>query len=190
MIKAIIFDCFGVLTVDSWYAFIDSLPSDILDEARAVTHAYDSGVITKPDLVSKISELTGAGTNEVAEASSPKLAKNQEVFEYIAELKKLGYKTAILSNVSDDWITRVLLSDAEKLLFDEFVFSFQVGTAKPDPLMYDTVCQKLGVKTPECVFIDDQERYCTVAQDLGMKAIHYKNFADFKDKLDQIIRQS
>lgn len=188
MIKAVIFDCFGVLTVDSWHAYTSSLPKKFQIEARSITHAYDSGIISESQLIKNFTDLTGDVPEKVVKAITPKNVKNLELLKFIKNLKQQGYKTAILSNVNNNWVTDYFLNEDEKSLFDEFVFSFQVGTAKPDSLMYQTVIEKLELNFEECVFIDDQERYCTAAEDLGMKAIHYKNFADFRQKLEDLIK--
>lgn len=176
MIKAIIFDCFGVLTIDSWRAFVDSLPEAIVSEARSITHAYDSGIITKQALVEQVSGLSGIDQDIVRLEASPKLAKNQELFNYIRDLKQKKYKIGILSNVSDDWITRVLLTEQEVELFDAMVFSYQIGTAKPDHKIFKIALNRLGIEPTEAIFVDDVDRYCQAAEALGMQTILYKDF--------------
>lgn len=60
MIKAIIFDCFGVLTTDTWNAFLDQLPEGVdIQAARAVHRTYDAGLITKADCNRQIKAITG-----------------------------------------------------------------------------------------------------------------------------------
>jgi putative hydrolase of the HAD superfamily len=39
--------------------------------------------------------------------------------------------------------------------FDEVIFSYQVGYAKPDKRIYELVCSRLGVKANECIFVGD-----------------------------------
>jgi putative hydrolase of the HAD superfamily len=39
--------------------------------------------------------------------------------------------------------------------FDVAIFSSVVGLAKPDPAIYELAAGRLGVKTPECVFVGD-----------------------------------
>jgi hypothetical protein len=62
MIKAVIFDCFGVLATDKWGAFVDSLPDDAdLEAARQAHREYSAGFIDKDEVGARIREATGEG---------------------------------------------------------------------------------------------------------------------------------
>ena len=67
------------------------------------------------------------------------------------------------------------------------VFSYEIGTTKPDPKAYEAIANKLGAKPSEAVFIDDQLAYCEGAEDFGMKAIVYSNFPQIKTELEQTL---
>lgn len=186
MIKAIIFDCFGVLTVDVWRAFCESLPDTIdLKAVRDLNHAFDSGFISKAEFFEGVTEETGKRPPDIDEGNYS-LGKNEQLISYISLLKP-RYKTAIMSNISNDWITRELLIAEEQLLFDEMIFSYQVNMIKPDERMYELACTKLGVEPHEAVMIDDVPGNVTAAQQLGMKGIIYDNFEQFKTELEALL---
>lgn len=187
-IKAIIFDCFGVLTTDTWRAFIASLPAGIdVEAARKVHRAYDAGLITKAESATQIQEITGSVFTELEDALEATTAKEVRVLETIRELKP-RYKIGLLSNVGNSWITDYLLAPEEQALFDTMVFSYQVGMVKPDPRMFELACERLGVRPDEAIMIDDVDRYCDAARRLGMQAIEYKDFGQFKQELDRLIQ--
>ena len=60
-------------------------------------------------------------------------------------------------------------------LFDVIVFSSEVGVCKPDPKIFHTALEQLGVNGSQTLFIDDRETNVTGAKAVGMQAIHYKN---------------
>lgn len=187
MIKAIIFDCFGVLTVDSWHAFLDSLPPGAdIQRARDLNRAFDSGFISHDEFFDGVQQLTGHRPPDVESISADSIVKNHALIEHIKQLKP-NYKIGILSNISSDWITRELLDAQEQELFDDMMFSYQVGMAKPDLQIFHLACERLGVDPTDAVMIDDVERNITAARDIGMQGVVYKNFADYEVELNSLL---
>src|SRR5665213_497026 len=124
MIKAIIFDCYGVLTKSTWQEFWSSLPTpNMREQARVLNRAYDGAVISEEDFSTKLQSLTKRSKSEIQKIffdEDP--SKNTELIDYIRTLKP-KYKTAILSNIATSWVEDYLLTDDEKELFDAMVFS-------------------------------------------------------------------
>ena len=73
-------------------------------------------------------------------------------------------------------------------LFDDFVLSYEVKMTKPDPGIFELAASRLEVEPTECLFIDDIERYCIGAKDVGMHAINYKNFGQMCSEMEQILK--
>lgn len=187
MIKAIIFDCFGVLTADSWHEFRLSLDPALQSQASELNHRYCANSMTREEFLSSVASLTGASKEKIAGIIDNETDKNYELLNYIAELKKSGYKIGLLSNVASNYIREVLLTAAEQKLFDSFVFSYEVGMIKPDPRIYHLAREKLGVGPEQCVFVDDIERLSMAAEKTGMKAIVYRNFHQLKAELQVLL---
>src|SRR3989338_6430000 len=177
MIKAIIFDCFGVLTKDWWREFCATLPEGpALEKAKELNHQYDAGLISLSCLVEAVHRITGRAPQPIEEIfSSPEPMKKTELLEYI-KLLKPKYKIGIISNVGTNWIRDYFLSKEEQALFDDMVLSFEAGTTKPDPQIYQLALERLGVKPEEAVFVDGIGRYCRAAEQLGMKSVTYVGF--------------
>jgi HAD superfamily hydrolase (TIGR01549 family) len=135
MVKAIIFDCFGVLAV--------------------------------PD-------------------NSGKVAKNTALLEYIETLKP-NFKIGILSNMTDDWVRRDFLNEPEQALFDDMVFSYEVGVAKPAPAIFELACDRLGVEPSQAIMIDDIARYVDAAQETGLRGIVYQNLSQMQQELTALL---
>jgi HAD superfamily hydrolase (TIGR01509 family) len=88
---------------------------------------------------------------------------------FLEALRAAGIRTAFVSNCSEN--TRPLL-DALGLsaLVDELVLSCEVGSAKPEPKIYQVALDRLGVAADRAAFIDDQQRFCDAATELGITA--------------------
>ncbi len=187
MIKAIIFDCFGVLTTDRWKEFCATLTnSEILYEAHSLNHQYDSGKITQNEFLEKIRKLTGRSPEIVDVTPDNEISKNTFLLNYISQLKS-HYKIGLISNIATNWIRSKFLTPDEVKLFDDMVLSFEVGVTKPDPKIFHIAADRLGVETDECILVDDIDRYCEAAKKEGMKAILYENFAQMKDNLEKLL---
>jgi epoxide hydrolase-like predicted phosphatase len=192
MIKAVIFDCFGVLSnINFWHEFLAELNDDEkVVQAKKLNVQCDAGVITRQQFFAEIKELTGKTLRDVESLSSVEGVKNHKLIEYIRSLKEEDYKIAVLSNIGSRWITDVFLTDEEQASFDAMVLSFEVGTTKPDPEVYKIACEKLGVDPEEAVFVDDILAYCTAAEAVGLQAIQYKSYAQVKRDLNAVLNQS
>lgn len=187
-ITAIIFDCFGVLTTDTWLAFLDNLPPEAdIGQARELNWQLNTGVIEQADFVKQIRELTGREIVEIEGVAKSEISKNVVLLDYIKELKQRGYKLAIMSNIASNWIQDTFLTSEEVELFDEMIFSYEVGMTKPDPRIYMLACERLRVSAHEVVMIDDIESYVEAARTEGMAGIVYSDFAQMKDELEAIL---
>lgn len=190
MIKAIIFDCFGVLTTDTWQAFLDGLPETIDREpARQLNKAYDAGIIDKETFLAQVKVVTGRIPRQVENMLATEVVKNTALLSYIKELKQ-DYQIGLLSNVATSWITDSFLTPEEQALFDQMIFSYQVGMTKPDPRIFLLACERLRVAPKEAVMIDDIERYCESAKAEGLHAVTYHDLAQLKHQLGLILSQA
>lgn len=192
MIKAIIFDNFGVLVTSHWEEFWGSLPTyEQQEQARELNRAYDGGHIDKQEFLSSLQQATNKSAQDIEQALfGYSDTKNNQLLDYIRTELKPKYKIGLLSNISTNWIRDELLNIEEQKLFDDMVFSFEVGITKPDPRIFELTCQRLGVELSEAILVDDIDRYCSVAGGLGMKTVEYKDFVSAKKQIEQLLANS
>lgn len=189
MIKAIIFDCFGVLTTDTWRAFVDSLsPEADVNRARKLNRQLDAGLISREEFVAQVHEATGKYPTAVEKMLQSEIAKNTALLDYIRELKN-DYAIGMVSNIASNWIRDSFLTAEEQELFDEMIFSFEVGMTKPDPRIFMLACERLRVGTHEAVMIDDIESYVEAAKGEGMHGVVYHDLAQLKRDLEPLLNQ-
>lgn len=99
---------------------------------------------------------------------------NNELIDYLTELKTEGIRLGMLSNMvpafEPHW--RKML-DPE--LFQDFVFSYQVGMRKPDRGIYDLAAARVSVEPASCILIDDLAKNCHGAREAGWTAVMFED---------------
>jgi putative hydrolase of the HAD superfamily len=190
MIKAIIFDCFGVLVTEGWLAFKDQYfgsNEKLANEATDLLKQADSGLLSHEDFVQAIAKLAQVPAEDV-HLSIDNNVPNEPLFAYIAELKP-KYKIGMLSNAAANWLN-VLFTPPQLALFDDISLSYESGFVKPHHGAYEKIADQIGVKVGDCIFVDDQIRHCEGARLAGMRAIMYQDFPQLKRDLNTILADS
>ena len=70
-------------------------------------------------------------------------------------------------------------------LFDAVIESSKVGVRKPNPRIYQMMCELIDVKPENCVYLDDLGDNCKGAAGLGMIAIKVVNVESTLDQLEK-----
>jgi len=176
MIKAIIFDCFGVLLGNAYKNHlmqVEHIDPEKAKEIRAINHANDMGIISREESSEAISELFGMDVEDFTAEQDAVEVPNTELLEYIVSLRDT-YKTAMLSNISGRDRLGIRFADGQlDATFDTIVASGDEGFVKPQPEIYEITATRLGVAPNECVMIDDIAEFCDGARAVGMQAIQY-----------------
>ena len=111
--------------------------------------------------------------------------QNKELFKKAFELKRKGYKIAVLS---DQWHFSQEALMPKKLYkkFDEVVVSCDVGMRKPNPKIYKLILKKLKISAKQALFIDNQEWNIKPAKKIGENTILFKNNKQLFKDLDKL----
>jgi epoxide hydrolase-like predicted phosphatase len=174
VIKAVIFDCFGVLTTDGWKQIREEFlvhDEKLFRHSLDIDKAVNAGMMDYDEFINEIKNMTGLSTNNIRERLNGSVP-NKMLFDFIRESLKHKYKIGMLSNAAANWLDE-LFEPWQVKLFDATVLSYEAGTVKPDPAIYKMIMNRLGVTPEESIYIDDSERYCIAAEDLGMKSIYH-----------------
>ncbi|MGH7195875.1 MAG: HAD-IA family hydrolase [Candidatus Saccharimonadales bacterium] len=186
MIKAVIFDCFGVLVEDALSALRQRIGPEEQQQIIDISHASHRGLIDSEDSNRQIAALLKMSPEQYVLTIQNGEVKNQKLMEYIANLRK-NHKTAMLSNISAGGVKKRFTDSEIAGHFDVVVASGDIGYAKPEPEAYEIAADRLGVLLKECVFTDDKEEYCDGARAVGMRAIMYENFEQFHGELEELL---
>ena len=192
MVRAIIFDLYGVLAINGWQAFKAAHfaeREEVWDQVFQLGRQVDAGLTGYADLVRFTAEASGESEETVRYQLEHTVA-NVELLQFIRAELKGQYKLGILSNASDDSVIGRVFTEEQQKIFDVITLSHHVGMTKPDVHMYEVVASKLGVEPEDCVFVDDQERHAAGARAADMQAILYTDLVGFKRELEALLANS
>lgn len=189
MIKAIIFDCFGVLVGSGFWNVYQSLGGDPTKDADFIAQNLkknDLGELSWAQMCDIMSKHLGVSPEEYVAAHNTDELPNPQIFEFIHNELKPKYKIGLLSNAGPGVVEDRIPPELRRL-FDAVVVSGEVGMLKPDPRIFRLALERLEVLPEQAVFTDDHSPYLVGAEELGMRTILYKNFVDFKQQLNSLI---
>lgn len=189
VIKAIILDCYGVLTEDGWTPFKQKYIAGKPEVEMAIKllgRDVDIGKRTDEDMIRETARLVNVEESVVRKALTVQVP-NEQLLSFIEDELKPTYKIGMLSNASHD-VVSMLFADRPGL-FDSAVMSHQVGMVKPDPRIFELIADRLGALLSECLFIDDQPRFCAGAESAGMQAILFEDSAQCILDIRRLLQQ-
>jgi putative hydrolase of the HAD superfamily len=196
-ITTVISDFGGVLTtplVQSFAAVQDEtgIPFEELAKAMARIQEEDgrhplfeleTGRLTEADFLRKLGAALEPALghrpelHRFSEIYFDALHPNEPMIDLMREVKEQGHRTALLTNNVREWepLWRTMLPVDE--IFEVVVDSGFVGCRKPDREIYELTLERLGGTDPQqCLFIDDTNVNCDAARELGMSAVHYRDY--------------
>ncbi|MEO8691746.1 MAG: HAD family phosphatase [Candidatus Saccharimonas sp.] len=185
MIKGVIFDCFGVLYRGAFQTLIDLAPDDLKSSIHDLHRAKDRGYITFDEFLSQVGDSIGKSAQEVRAIIDKQQVLNAELMDYMANLRR-SKKVALLSNI-DESTYQVMFGSKSEDLFDAAVLSFSEGIAKPDPQIFITTAERLGLRAEECIMVDDLPDNCSGAEAVGMRSVLHVDNASTIRKVNEMI---
>jgi FMN phosphatase YigB (HAD superfamily) len=189
MIKAIVFDCYGVLVGHSFWDTYAEAGGDIEKDEEFIHEMLaraNSALMSNEEFAHTIAGRIGIPVKKWLEVTSRMERPNEALFKYIAGELKPNYKIGLLSNANAGSVERRLPAEKRALL-DAFVVSGEVGHMKPEREIYQKVADDLGVEFGEMVFTDDLQPYVDAAAGYGIHAIRYRDLASFKKQLKRAL---
>jgi epoxide hydrolase-like predicted phosphatase len=186
-IKAIIFDCFGVLVISGSVSVQHDYPH-LAVELHDLTMRSDYGYITRSEFDKELSDLTAISLDDIEARYWAKNVRNEPVFAWVRSIKSAGeYKLGLLTNIGKEWLDDFLLPTERHDLFNKEVLSGEVGMTKPDVRIYELLAQKLGVETSECVMIDDLLQNVEGAARAGMATVLFGSLSQAQEDLNRVL---
>lgn len=190
MIRAVIFDFGGVFTSSPFEAFNRyererGFPQDLIRRINSTNHLENAWARFERAEV----DLNGFDTAFAAEAKAfgyelpgrdviPLLSGDvrPEMVEALRRIKA-RFKTGCITNnvpsmqaVGADRPDNLYRREIVEM-FDEMIESSKLGIRKPDPRIYELMCEKLGVAPEESVYLDDLGGNLKPARAMGMITI-------------------
>lgn len=186
-IKAVIFDCFGVL----YPVYVDNFfnrHSQVLNGDHTLIDRLnlqiDLGQITQAEFYTQLGEALHIPGDQIKAEMEQNLTFDAQLIDFIKELSK-SYKIGLLSNAGQEEI-EVIHRDGLDSLFDAITVSYEVGDVKPNPKIFNTALSRLEVAPEESIFIDDSAQNLRGAGEIGIATIHYPKFGEIPEALKNL----
>lgn len=186
MIRAIIFDCFGVLYWDDLNRLYNLVRPEQFSDLSDLMHACDHGYISSKDFLAQTAELAGISVEAVSAVMHEKHSRNDYMITRAKELRS-DYKIGLLSNMGSDTLEDIFPSDERAALFDDVVISSEVGLIKPSRDIYELMLERIGVAPEEAVFVDDRPANIEGAGRAGMQTILFTTNKQFEIELSRLV---
>jgi len=195
---AVVFDFFGTLTPDTpshlWDAHAARSARPLGIQSTIWRAALDSSFTERatgalgdlPQTLRTLARRCGVEPDEkmLASACAARMDAQQELFvlredalPMLRQLRARGLRVGVLSDCTIElvqaWPSLPLTG-----LVEVAVFSCSEGWRKPDPVLFQTAAQRLGVETRECLYIGDGGgRELTGASSCNMTAVMLRTAA-------------
>ena len=186
-IKAVIFDCFGVLYTDSRQSLLDVVVPGRRQELHDLFTANNYGLFGRQAYLEQVAEIVGKSVDEVSDYIAHEHHLNRKLVTYIVERLRGEYKIGMLSNIGKEWIDSFFSKHELHDLFDEVVLSGEEGIVKPNPAIFELAATRLGLQPAECVMIDDIIENCDGAIEAGMAGIHFRDNDQLLADLEELL---
>jgi HAD superfamily hydrolase (TIGR01509 family) len=190
VIKAVIFDCFGVLYPQAMGKFLKENADLFENGAETLSRLnkqIDLGIITRNEFFAGLSRATGLPADKLKAEIDRQLVADDNLVGLIKKIKQ-QFKTGVISDAGKEEIEIIYIDGLDRI-FDVIVASYQVGVTKPAPEIYLECSKKLGVEPSECLFVDDSRTNLDGAQEVGMQTLHYPIFGKIPEELEKIINK-
>lgn len=109
----------------------------------------------------------------------------KDTSNYLKELKDKGYNIYILSDLSIDSYNY----NKQFKFFDYItggVYSFEIGTTKPNKNNYKVLLEKYSLIPEETIFIDDRLNNIEAANDFGIHGIQFTTLNKVKEEINKL----
>jgi len=206
-IRAVVFDIGGVLEITqdlsptrsqdsvtrSWEARLGLATGEIDERMRDAWIGGSIGTITLDQVHQALRDRVGLDPDQLAAFMADMWREylgtaNTDLIEYARGLRP-RYRTGILSNSFVGAREREQAAYGFEELVDEIVYSHECGMAKPDPRCYALVCERLGVRPEETVFVDDYAPNIEAAREAGLHAVLYADHATVIGEIDRLLAE-
>ena len=192
MIKAIVFDCYGVLVGSSFWDIYHAAGGDIRKDEKFIDDMLaraNAALISNDEFNRTIAKQLHITVEEWADYMQRMQQPNKPLLAYVREELKPHYKIGLLSNANKDSVERCVPA-ADLAIMDAVIVSGEVGYMKPDPEIFELTAKELGVSYSEMIFIDDLQDYVDAAIALGIHAIRYTSLERLRPKLTEILNKN
>src|SRR3989344_7591064 len=188
MITVVIFDVGGVLYKQSYKGYMFRafvhfskkfhLDKNAVEQAcRSSEHMVMSGKETTQTFLLAVSRKLGTNIplDEFVRILKDERHLDSRMLQLVLRLKKTHSVIVLSDDMRESSRT---IKKQLRPYFHRMYFSCDVGIQKPSSRIFRHVCNDLGVKPQDCLFIDDKQENVASAQKAGMHAVQFISYKE------------
>ncbi|MCL1844848.1 MAG: HAD-IA family hydrolase [Defluviitaleaceae bacterium] len=185
MIKSVLFDFDGVLTLDAngTQTICNYICSTTRVDRSVFEHEYrkfnadlQTGKVVHEEIWKRVCDAVGQHIDiKILNDSFDNTPINSYMLKLAKEIKELGLKIGIVTDNKADRIKSIVDFHNWHNVFDGIVVSAEVGSGKTHPAIFHKIFSILSVNPNECVFIDNTEKNLVVPKELGVTTIFFEH---------------
>ena len=203
MVKGVVFDFGGVMTTSTVPQRVVALCKETGVNWEKVNvgfakyrNLYDGGFMSLKEMYDKIwadshLTLTPEVQQQFLDADVASwLYRNERTRQWMASLKKRGYKIGILTNMAPGFARdcfRTHFADFLSLA-DAYVISGDEKLYKPQPEIYELVVKRINLEPGEIVFVDDLEKNIAAAKSCGWQGIRFVSNDQVEHDFEELVK--
>ena len=144
----------------------------LIEQSRFIID-YEIGRLTRQEFYERVREATGfRGTlGEFGGFFADIFTEIPPMVELHSRIRQRGIPTYIFSNTNDLAVEHVRRNFPFFANFDGYILSYEVGTMKPDPAIYEALEKLSGRHGADIVYLDDRPENVAGGRARGWRAI-------------------
>ena len=172
------------LTPGAYFAALNDNP-----EGVSIYADLEVGRASQEDWNRVIGKILGIDPTDLMRRALANLRPEAAIVNAAQRAREAGIKVAMLSNSFglEPYNPYAELDMLDG--FDAVILSEREQVRKPSPVIYQRTLDALGLKGPECVFVDDHAQNLPPAEALGIMAIHHTDPDATARQLDALLDQ-
>ena len=200
MIKAVLFDFDGVLTIDATGSttitnYLSKVSGIPLEKVKESYYKFNKrlllGELTHWDMWQAFCDDLGQDIPYDVLMDSFRYTQLDETMISLVKRLKERYLIGMVTDNKADRIDTILEYRGLRQYFDVVAVSANLHSGKERPEIFEYVLDTLKVSAEECVFIDNTEKNLVVPRQMGMATIFYddasRDYDAFVDELEKIL---
>jgi glucose-1-phosphatase len=148
---------------------------------------YDTGRLTSEEFHRRVADLFGVALPfpQFAFWWSDIFDPMEGIAELVSRLAA-RYPLYLLSNTNPLHFDYIRENYSFLDNFQSFILSYEVGSRKPEPGIYQALIRRTGLAPGQCLFVDDKLPFVTAARDQGLVAWQFITPGEFIRLLQEL----
>jgi putative hydrolase of the HAD superfamily len=151
-------------------------PEEIFHNVIGLKDELETGRISSEEFLDQVIDRVGyKGERDfLVNAFQDVFELNEDIVDLIESESREGTPLYLLSNTNGIHVPFLFEKFPVFHLFDDAVYSHEVGSMKPDSDIYEKAIAKLGIAPEKTIYIDDLLENHDAGKAHGFRAIHYQ----------------